>query len=210
MAETNKAVFSGRVLSTPRYLTESHDNKIYEFEMESTRNSGIEDRVTVNCPSYLTEGIEKGDFIKVVGEFRSYNKRISEEKSKLILTLFAQDICDENLVYENEITLDGYICKPTKFRTTPFGREIADALIAVNRGNGRSDYIPCIFWGHQAKFLHNKCQVGDGVKLSGRIQSREYQKYLEDGSAVTHTAYEVSVRAFEKKTEEQREESSSL
>jgi len=199
MANTNNVTFSGKVATEPRYLTESHDNKIYEFDMVSVRKSGVEDRIKVNCPSYLLQGIQEGYYIKVLGEFRSYNKPAEEVgKSHTVLTIFAQDIEDAEEFDENEIILEGYLCKPTKYRTTPFGRDITDAILAVNRGNGRSDYIPCIFWGHQAKFLHSKCNVGDNIRVVGRIQSRDYQKKLEDGSVETRTAYEVSVRTFEK------------
>jgi single-stranded DNA-binding protein len=92
----------------------------------------------------------------------------------------------------NSILLSGYICKPPVYRTTPFNREIADVLIAVNRAYNKSDYIPCIAWGRNARFVKN-LGVGDRIAVSGRIQSREYQKKLSETDIKTMTAYEVSV-----------------
>ena len=116
--------------------------------------------------------------------------------SKLILTLFAQNITyiEDNLLTENPnfIHLNGYICKPTVYRTTPFGREITDIILAVNRAYGKSDYIPCILWGRNAKFA-SYLNIGDNVDITGRIQSREYQKKLSDDEIITKTAYEISV-----------------
>ena len=143
--------------------------------------------------------------ILVSGQFRSYNKH-EEVSTKLILSVFAREITfleeidDKQNV--NSISLDGYICKEPKYRETPLGREIADVLLAVNRQYGKSDYIPCIFWGRNARFA-GQFEVGAHVMVSGRIQSREYQKKLEDGDIETRTTYEVSVSKVELVEEEE-------
>ena len=145
----------------------------------------------------------------VKGQFRSYNSYESE-KNRLILTVFAKDVKviseeeqseEENEmtkkdVVTNEVVLIGYICKKPIYRQTPFGREIADILLAVNRAYNKSDYIPCIAWGRNARFCQN-LEVGSQIKLVGRVQSRTYEKKHEDGSVETRVAYEVSVGSLE-------------
>jgi hypothetical protein len=136
--------------------------------------------------------IKVGEKICAVGQFRSYNK-IEDGKSRLMLTVFVREMVgDETQKNPNSIVLSGYICKPPVYRTTPFNREIADLLVAVNRSYNKSDYIPAIAWGRNARFVRG-LNVGDRVALSGRIQSRIYQKKQADESLVEMTAYEVSI-----------------
>ena len=136
--------------------------------------------------------LERGSAICALGQFRSYNK-LENGKSRLMLTVFVREILTEIPGKNpNSILLSGYICKPPVYRTTPFNREIADILVAVNRAYNKSDYIPCIAWGRNARFVKN-LSVGDKVAISGRIQSREYQKRLSETDVKTMTAYEVSV-----------------
>ncbi len=140
----------------------------------------------------MTEDMKVGGTICALGQFRSYNK-LEGGKSRLMLTVFIRELFDtEPGKNPNSIVLSGYICKPPVYRTTPFNREIADLLIAVNRSYNKSDYIPAIAWGRNARFVSN-LTVGDKVALSGRIQSREYQKKQPDDSFLTMTAYEVSI-----------------
>ena len=149
-------------------------------------------------PVTISERLIQGNDLKIgsvicaLGQFRSYNK-LENGRSRLMLTVFVREIVAEAPSKNpNSIVLSGYICKPPVYRTTPFNREIADLLIAVNRAYNKSDYIPCIAWGRNARFVQN-LKVGDRVALSGRIQSREYQKRLSETETVTMTAYEVSV-----------------
>ena len=137
--------------------------------------------------------------IHETGQFRSYNKH-EETKNRLILSLFVRELNvledGEEMQHPNQIYLDGYICKPPIYRMTPLGREIADVLLAVNRAYGKSDYIPCICWGRNARFA-GKLEVGEHVAVWGRIQSREYQKKLENDEVINRIAYEVSVSKME-------------
>ena len=140
----------------------------------------------------MTEDMKVGGHICALGQFRSYNK-LEGGKSRLMLTVFIRELLEEPPAKNpNSIVLSGYICKPPVYRTTPFNREIADLLIAVNRSYNKSDYIPAIAWGRNARFVRN-LQVGDRVALSGRIQSREYQKKQPDETFTSMTAYEVSI-----------------
>ena len=154
-----------------------------------------------------------GKKIVVEGQFRSYNS-FEEKKNRLILTVFAKEVkFIENQEEEieaskdfisNEVILKGYICKPPIYRQTPFGREISDILLAVNRAYNKSDYIPCITWGRNARFCASM-PIGAEVKVVGRVQSRIYEKKYEDGRTETRVAYEVSVASLEviyKKDEE--------
>ncbi|MBO5866816.1 MAG: single-stranded DNA-binding protein, partial [Clostridia bacterium] len=158
------------------------------------RLSQVDDFIPVLISERLLDSqlIATDNQVTVVGQFRSYNKMVGN-KSKLVLTVFARDVMpvDTN-ANPNFIQLQGFVCKPPVFRTTPFSREIADLLIAVNRQYNKSDYIPCITWGRNARFCKN-LPVGEQVLVVGRIQSRQYQKKLDDEQTVTLTAYEVSV-----------------
>ena len=136
--------------------------------------------------------LDVGSKLNAIGQFRSYNK-ISEGKSKLMLTVFIRELLTEPLqINPNSVVLSGYICKPPVYRTTPFNREIADLLIAVNRSYNKSDYIPCIAWGRNARFAKS-LSVGERIAIAGRIQSREYQKKFSEEDIRTMTAYEVSI-----------------
>ena len=192
--KNNKVYVSGEIVSDGVFSHEIYGEGFYEFFVSVKRLSGQADVLPVTISERLIKGadIGIGSQICAVGQFRSYNK-IEEGKSRLMLTVFIRellsDLPEKN---PNNILLSGYICKPPVYRTTPFNREIADLLIAVNRAYNKSDYIPCIAWGRNARFVKNLC-VGDKVAISGRIQSREYQKKLSDTETRTMTAYEVSV-----------------
>ena len=144
-------------------------------------------------------GDYKGMYIAVNGQFRSYNRH-EERKNKLVLSVFAREIDFVDEIGEstksNQIYLDGYICKEPVYRKTPLGREIADLLLAVNRPYGKSDYIPCICWGRNARFASN-FEVGARCAVWGRIQSREYMKKISDDQLEKRVAYEVSVSKLE-------------
>ena len=148
-----------------------------------------------------------GDMIEVTGQFRSYNSYESGD-NRLVLTVFAKDIChfdEEESKNPNTLFLNGFICKEPVYRTTPFGREITDILLAVNRSYNKSDYIPIIAWGRNARFAKN-LHVGDNVKIWGRIQSRTYQKRISEEETITKTAYEVSINRMELVEKEEKEE----
>lgn len=191
--ENNKVTLSGEVIKEPQYSHEVMGEGFYEFTLSVKRLSGQCDCVPITISERLMDGIclQVGSFITVNGQFRSYNKQC-ENKSKLMLTVFARSVGEfDEEINPNSIYLSGYICKEPMYRTTPFKREICDMLIAVNRAYNKSDYIPCIAWGRNARYV-NTLKVGDRIDLSGRIQSREYQKE-ENGILLTKTAYEVSI-----------------
>ena len=194
-AEKNNKVFiSGEIVSDATFSHEIYGEGFYELFVKVMRLSGQADVLPVTISERLIRGadLKKGSRISALGQFRSYNK-LENGRSRLMLTVFVRELIEEAPSRNpNSIVLSGYICKPPVYRTTPFNREIADLLIAVNRAYNKSDYIPCIAWGRNARFVQN-LRVGDRVALSGRIQSREYQKRLSDTESVTMTAYEVSV-----------------
>ena len=192
--KNNKVYVMGEIVSDATFSHEVYGEGFYEFFVKVMRLSGQADILPVTVSERLIQGalLGKGRTICAVGQFRSYNK-LENGKSRLILTVFVRELLDETPEKNpNNILLSGYICKPPVYRTTPFNREIADVLIAVNRAYNKSDYIPCIAWGRNARFVKNLC-VGDRVAISGRIQSREYQKRYSDTDVKTMTAYEVSV-----------------
>lgn len=207
LTSNNIISLRGKVISD---LTPSHSvygEEFYTFYIECTRLSEAKDilPVTISERLLIHNEIEVGEEINILGQIRSYNS-YSEGKTHLILTVFVKDIgIDEDSLSPNQVVLNGYICKAPVYRTTPFGREIADILLAVNRAYGKSDYIPIICWGRNARFA-NSLDVGSNIVVTGRMQSRIYQKKLEDETVVEKTAYEVSVSKLELVSSENYEE----
>ena len=192
--KNNKVYVSGEIVSDATFSHEVYGEGFYEFFVKVMRLSGQADILPVTVSERLIAcgDLKNGKRISAVGQFRSYNK-IENGKSRLMLTVFLRELIDEDPDKNpNNILLSGYICKPPVYRTTPFNREIADVLVAVNRAYNKSDYIPCIAWGRNARFVKS-LSVGDRIAVSGRIQSREYQKKISDTETKTMTAYEVSV-----------------
>ncbi len=201
--ENNVVKIGGIVASKLELSHELYGEQFYKFYIEIERLSGQKDKlpVIVSERSIDINNFAEGLAIKLEGQYRSYNQIIGDNKSKLILTIFVKDIevgCEEEKVKTlNELTMTGTICKAPIYRKTPLGRDIADVLLAVNRAYNKSDYIPCILWGRNAKFCE-KLGIGEDVKVVGRIQARNYEKKFPDGTAESRVAYEVSVSKFEK------------
>lgn len=199
--ENNQVTIMGEIVSTFRFSHEVFGEGFYMVDVSVKRLSNSEDTIPVMISERLIDVTEDytGEFIMVNGQFRSYNKH-DELKNRLVLSVFAREVEFTNEEMDgsktNNIMLDGYICKLPVYRKTPLGREIADLLIAVNRPYGKSDYIPCICWGRNARFA-SAFEVGNHVQVFGRIQSREYVKKLSETAAEKRTAYEVSVSKLE-------------
>lgn len=192
--ESNKVFLRGEIISEKRFSHEVYGEGFYETDMAIKRLSGQVDVLPITVSERLmTPGkFDVGSTISILGQFRSYNKSV-DGKSKLLLTVFVREVIEhEDVENPNSIVLSGYICKEPTYRTTPFSREIADVLVAVNRAYNKSDYIPCIAWGRNARFVKN-LPVGEKVCIAGRIQSREYQKKISDTETKTLTAYEISI-----------------
>lgn len=202
----------GTINSSLEFSHEVFGEKFYEFYMNIPRLSETSDLLPVIISERLLNGIcmDIGEYIVVEGQFRSYN-RYEDSANKLLLRIFVRDIkkpdaesIEELKKRPNEVFLNGYLCKEANYRTTPFGREITDMLIAVNRSYNKSDYIPCIAWGRNARYCDN-LEIGDHVKIWGRIQSRKYQKKHDNDESMTKVAYEVSITKLEHlKTENNR------
>ncbi len=196
--ENNKVTLSGEIVSNFEFNHECYGEGFYTAMLTSERLSGQKDIIPIMA-SERTVDVKAdwiGRFVRVSGKFRSHNKHEGERRH-LELSVFVVEFevweDDETIRPEDEniISLDGYICKSPTYRKTPLGREIADILLAVNRQYGKSDYIPCIAWGRNARFASG-LGVGTRLQIEGRIQSRVYQKQIEDGVYDTRTAYEVS------------------
>ena len=189
----NRVYLRGNIVSEPAFSHEVFDEKFYEFNLEVPRLSESFDTIPVTISEKIIDKrIKVGTEITIDGQFRSYNKQ-QDGKSKLVLTVFVRDVLEnDESINPNIIELNGFVCKDPVFRTTPFKREICDILIAVNRAYNKSDYIPCIAWGRNARYVRD-IKVGEAVSLVGRIQSREYQKRLSDDEVLTKTAYEISI-----------------
>ena len=205
-SENNQLVLVGKVTSDKRFSHEIYGEKFYIFDLSVPRLSGNADIIPITISERLLveRDIEIGNNITIEGQFRSYNS-YENERNKLILTVFAKEITfsDESEEFQptkenvsNEVILTGYICKKPIYRKTPFGREIADLLLAVNRAYNKSDYIPCIAWGRNARFCEN-VPVGTEIRIIGRVQSRQYEKKYEDGTSEIKVAYEVSIASLE-------------
>lgn len=200
LMEGNAAYLSGRILSEPVFNHKTYGEAFYLVMLGIFRKSGYEDRIRLIISEKLLGGRSprEGELVAITGQIRTYNREV-DGRSKLEVTVFARQMkyCnEENFEYENHILLEGFICKAPIRRTSPLGREICDLMIAVNRMYNKSDYIPTIAWGRNAAY-GGTLNVGDKLAVEGRIQSREYRKYTEEGRLVTKTAYEVSVIRME-------------
>ena len=199
--DNNMVTIAGVLEDTPVFNHEVYKEKFYVFTLRVKRLSEAYDYIKVILSERLFGSefdVRKGDFVVVNGQFRSYNN-YSGSGSRLVLSVFAKDIRiadEEEFENPNQIYLDGFVCKEPVYRVTPFGREIADVLLAVNRSYNKSVYIPSIAWGRNAKFCRD-ISVGSRVRIWGRIQSRDYQKRLDDETVVTKTAYEISIGKME-------------
>ena len=206
-ADNNHITLVGKITDEKKFSHEIYGEKFYTFDLSVPRLSGNADiiPVTISERLFKDEDLVVDKKVKITGQFRSYNS-YENERNRLILTVFAKDIeflpnQEEEVVaskdlISNEVILTGYICKTPIYRQTPFGREIADILLAVNRAYNKSDYIPCITWGRNARFC-SKMEVGTEVKVIGRVQSRAYEKKHEDGTVEQKVAYEVSISNLE-------------
>ena len=196
--QNNRAYVAGEVISAPVFSHEVLGERFYDVVLSVKRLSDRADEIPVTVSDRLMQdaSLEVGTRLGVSGQLRSYNKQ-ADGRSKLVLRVFARELDDGESDTPNRIELEGYVCKPPVYRTTPFRREICDMLLAVNRAYNKSDYIPAIAWGRNAKYA-GEFAVGDKVAVSGRIQSRTYQKGLPDGSTEERVAYEVSVSQLER------------
>lgn len=199
--KNNQGVLAGEVVSEFQFSHEVFGEGFYTLYLQVARLSDAGDIIPLLVSDRLVNVQEPilGKKVEVKGQFRSYNKH-ENNQNHLVLSLFVREIQflegNEEIQKPNSIYLDGFICKPPVYRMTPLGREIADLLVAVNRSYGKSDYIPCICWGRNARYA-GSLEVGTRVFIWGRIQSREYQKKAHDQSIITKTAYEVSISKME-------------
>lgn len=192
LLNNNKVFLNGVVVEKPVFSHETYGEGFYEVKLSVPRLSEHTDILPVTVSEKFLKDFSLGQEVALKGQFRSFNKLMGE-KSKLVLNVFAREIIEKNSsMNPNIIEITGYLCKPPIFRTTPFNREICDILVAVNRAYNKSDYLPCIAWGRNARYIKD-APVGKKLEIVGRIQSREYQKKLDSGEVVTKTAYEISV-----------------
>ena len=213
LLQNNKIYLEGKVCSELEFSHEMYGEGFYTFNVEVPRLSDAKDVLFITVSERLMVGMEikLGAELIIEGQLRSYNKFI-DGSNRLVLTVFARNIvpCIEKSKNPNLIVLNGFICKQPVYRTTPFGREIADLLLAVNRAYNKSDYIPTIAWGRNSRYCKD-LEVGDNIRVWGRLQSREYQKKVSEDESIKKTAYEVSISKMEKvnkdgETEEIQEE----
>ena len=206
MFENNQVSLVGEIVSELTFSHEVYGEGFYTMEISVRRLSDYVDYIPVMVSERLidVEGSYVGQYVYIGGQFRSFNRH-DEKKNRLVLSMFARELelledgSDDDAM--NQIFLDGFICKEAIYRKTPLGREIADILVAVNRSYGKSDYIPCIAWGRNAKYVSN-FNISTHIKVHGRIQSREYVKRLSETESETRVAYEVSVSKIELVEEE--------
>lgn len=206
--DNNQVIIAGEVVKDFEFSHDIFGEGFYVLEVSVSRLSDSYDIIPLMISERLMDVKQSyiGKYIEVIGQFRSYNRHEEDNKNKLVLSVFAREVrlldleCIER---PNSIFLDGYICKEPIYRKTPLGREIADLLIAVNRPYGKSDYIPCICWGRNARYASN-FEVGGHIQLWGRIQSREYQKKISETDFEKRIAYEVSVSKMDYLGEQSR------
>ncbi|MEG0051285.1 MAG: single-stranded DNA-binding protein [Terrisporobacter sp.] len=206
--DTNVVNLKGELEDELEFSHEIFGEKFYSTKIRIHRLSNSYDVLPMTISERLLEEIdfENEKLVSVVGQLRSYNKNV-DNRNKLVLTVFVREIKPVEEIDTkdpNSIFLDGYICKMPIYRKTPLGREITDLLVAINRPYNKSDYIPSIIWGRNAKFAKT-LQVGDRIQMWGRVQSRTYDKRTDTGNAVKKVAYEVSVSKIKKVSLEEEE-----
>lgn len=200
-SQNNYIMLVGKITSEKKFSHEIYGESFFNFDLEIPRLSGISDIIPITISERLIANFDLsiGKQVVIEGQFRSYNA-YEDSRSRLVLTVFVKEIRekgeDEDIKIPNEVHLVGHICRKPIYRKTPFGREIADILVAVNRAYNKSDYIPCITWGRNARFCEDM-PIGTELKLVGRVQSRPYEKKHEDGTVETRIAYEVSISSLE-------------
>jgi primosomal replication protein N len=195
---SNYLLITGNMSSEPVFSHDVFNEAFYQFSISVPRLSGAVDILPVTASERLIQRVEPkiGTKLRLEGQVRSYNKVVNGT-GRLLITAFAQKLAiPEDDLNPNTVQLVGTLCKPPAYRTTPFGREIADIMLAVNRSYGKSDYIPCIAWGRNARFA-SRLQVSEQVFMDGRMQSRGYQKLMPDGTKLEKTAYEISIGKLE-------------
>ena len=198
LMNNNKVFLCGKVESEPIFSHETFGEGFYEITLSVPRLSEYMDYIPITVSEKLLakDQFKIGNQIAIKGQFRSYNK-IVDGKSKLMLTVFVRELIEvDGSMNPNIIEIEGFICKPPIYRTTPFKREICDVLVAVNRAYNKSDYLPCIAWGRNARYIKDT-EVGTKISIVGRIQSREYQKKISEEEFETKTAYEISVNKIQ-------------
>ena len=206
----NRVSIIGEIVSDFRFSHEVFGEGFYIIDVSVNRLSDMTDIIPLMVSERLVDVKQSyiGQLVEATGQFRSYNKH-DGIRNKLVLSIFVRDwqLIEENQESgkTNQIFLDGFICKSPIYRKTPLGREISDLLIAVNRPYGKSDYIPCIAWGRNARFA-SSFEVGKRIQVWGRVQSRDYVKKINETDTEKHTAYEVSVSKLEYVNDEEREE----
>ena len=201
--DTNVVYLRGELDENMEFSHEIFGEKFFNAKLKINRLSESYDILPLTVSERLLQDIDikSNNKVNVIGQLRSYNKNI-DNRNRLVLTVFVREIKqveDENKD-PNSIFLDGYICKEPIYRKTPLGREITDLLVAINRPYNKSDYIPSIVWGRNAKFAKT-LKVGDRIQMWGRVQSREYDKKVENGEAIKKVAYEVSISKIKKLSE---------
>ena len=205
--ENNVVNLRGELDNKLEFSHEIFGEKFYNMKIKINRLSDSFDILPMTASERLLQDIDldKQNLVNVVGQLRSYNKTLNN-KNRLVLTVFVREIksIDEENKDPNSIFLDGYVCKEPVYRKTPLGREITDLLVAINRPYNKSDYIPSIVWGRNAKFAKN-LKVGDRIQLWGRVQSREYEIKIDENNVVKKMAYEVSISKIKKLDENNNE-----
>lgn len=192
LMNNNKVFLSGIVVGSPEFSHETFGEGFYEVKLSVPRLSNFNDILPIIVSEKILKNFEIGKAVAIKGQFRSFNKQIGE-RSQLILNVFAREIIDlDPSMNPNIVEINGFVCKEPIYRTTPFNREICDCLVAVNRAYNKSDYLPCIAWGRNARYVKD-AKVGNKIEIVGRIQSREYQKKLANGEVINKIAYEISV-----------------
>lgn len=205
--ETNIAVLTGEITGKPVLSHKTYGETFYQLELSVDRRSGYRDAINVMVSDRLLfdKTLNIGDMLHINGQVRTYNTAVNG-KNRLNVVVFARELelLEDIEYYQNEINLEGYICKAPVRRTSPLGREICDIMLAVNRMYNKSDYIPCIAWGRNAAYAA-AMDVGEKICIEGRIQSRQYNKKDDEGNVTVHTAYEVSVVKIDEAEQENKD-----
>lgn len=199
LEKNNQVIIIGNLADEIRYSHTSFEIPFYMSSINTQRLSGASDIIPIIINEAQADTINRNRNYTfcIRGELNSH---VNRETRKLLLFIFVKKVEvlyeSGDIIEHNEVILEGNLCKEPQFRITPLGRKITDMFLVVNHKNGKSNFIPCICWNKAALNARN-LHVGELIRISGRIQSREYRKVVSENRVERRTAIEVSINRIE-------------
>lgn len=190
----------GEVTQEPTFSHYYNKEAFDTFSIAIKRTSGVLDYIPCIISHDMLPNISERDFVHITGSIRSYAVNGHCLTYAYVTGIHSSD----KDKYKNEVVIDGFLVKKDEVRQTPLGRQLIDITFATNREYvRRSDYLHCITWGRSANRMEN-IEIGERIEATGKFQSRFYLKKLENDSTEERIAYEISLRSYGRKLNEDK------